>query len=149
LNNWNANMGNSVQFSIRLLLMATAAIAAVLAAAKPKPTWQSCLAMESLAVFFASIAVMAVVKCRGGLRVFWIAAATPASIAAVTYFIYACIAGMSSMMMDSSETLLMIAGGTRFSLPVIWCVSLANGMICWAVWAMVWMGKKEERANDG
>ena len=129
------------QFSIRLLLLATAAIAAAVAAASAEPSWQSCIALEFLAVLFASVAVMAACRSRGAFRVFWIAAAVPASGAAATYFIYGCIAGMSSMMMDPDETLVMILGGLRLALPVVWCISLANGALCSIVYAMVWAAK--------
>jgi hypothetical protein len=126
------------QFSIRLLLTATAAIAAAIAAVVAEPTWQSCLALEFLGVFFASIAVIAAFKSHGTLRVFWIAAAVPATGGAATYFVYGCLAGASSMMMEPGDTLMMVVGGVRIALPVLWCMSLANGLLCglvsWAVW---------------
>jgi len=107
------------QFSIRQLLIATAAIAAALAAASAEASWQSCLALEFLGILFASIAIIAAFKSHGAFRVFWIAAAVPASGGAAVYLVYGCIAGMSSIMMAPDETLVMILGGLRLALPVL------------------------------
>ncbi|HWB13511.1 MAG TPA: hypothetical protein VG826_30075 [Pirellulales bacterium] len=126
------------QFSIRLLLVVTAAIAAAVAAVAAEPAWQSCLALEFLAMLFASIAVIAATKSHGAFRVFWIAVAVPASGGAATYFVYGCLAGASAMMLDPGDALVMVLGGVRVALPAIWCLSLANGfvcgLVCWAVW---------------
>jgi hypothetical protein len=130
------------QFSIRLMLIATAAIAAAVAAASAEVSWQSCLALEFLGLLFASIAVIAAVKSRGALRVFWIAAAVPAGGGAAIYFFYACLAGASSMMTDPDETLVMVAGGVRIALPVLWCLSLANGLLCGLIYGVIWPGPR-------
>ncbi|HEV3340673.1 MAG TPA: hypothetical protein VG125_09960 [Pirellulales bacterium] len=89
-----ADMPSRFQFSIRLLLIATAVIAAAVAAVAAEPTWQSCLALEFLSLVFASIAILAAFKSQGSLRVFWVAAAVPAGGGAATFFVYGCIAGL-------------------------------------------------------
>ena len=62
----------------------------------------------------------------------------PAAGGAATYFLYGCLAGASSMMMEPGDKLVMVVGGLRLALPVLWCLSLANGLFCglvyWAVW---------------
>jgi hypothetical protein len=133
------------QFSIRLMLVATAAIAAAVGAALPEPSWQSCLALEFLAFFFASIGVMAAFKSRGAFRVFWIAATTPASGGAAVYFFYGCLAGASSIMTEPAETLVMVTGGMRVALPVLWCFSLANGALCGLIYCLIWSRSPEPR----
>ena len=134
-------MPGRIQFSIRLLLLATAAIAAAFAAASPEPTWQSCVALEFLAIVFASIAVTAALKSRGGARVFWFAAAAPALGAATTHLVFACIATASASFTEPEDSLLMVASGLRVSLPVIWCLSLANGFVCCLVHGLAWPSK--------
>jgi hypothetical protein len=128
------------QFSIRLLLIVTAAVAAAVGAVVAEPSWQSCLALEFVAVLFASIAVVAAFKSKGVFRVFWVAAAVPTSAATGTYFVYGCLATASSMMIDPAEALVMATSGLRVALPVLWCLSLANGLLCGLVYRAVWSG---------
>jgi hypothetical protein len=134
------------QFSLRVMFVATAATAAAIAAALPEPSWQSCLALEFLAFFFASIGVMAAFKSRGAFRVFWIAATTPASGGAAVYFFYGCLAGLSSIMTEPGETLVMVTGGMRVALPVLWCFSLANGFLCCLLYWLLWPRPAEPRS---
>jgi hypothetical protein len=70
------------------------------------------------------------------LRVFWGGAAVPAAGAAATYFVYACLA-CASAMIEPAEALVMVASGVRVSLPVIWCLSLANGLLCALVYGLL------------
>ncbi|HVX15507.1 MAG TPA: hypothetical protein VHC22_30245 [Pirellulales bacterium] len=145
-------MGRGFQFSIRLLLIATAAIGAAVAAVAAETSWKSCLALEFLGILFASIAILAACKSHGALRVFWIAATVPATGGAAIYFFYGCVAGGSSMLTEPADTLVMILGGLRIALPVIWCLSLANGVACALVWSAIRSGKddpEEPRTNDG
>lgn len=130
-----------LQYSIRSLLIATAVVAAAVAAVVAEPTWQSCVALEFLGVFSASITIIAACKSRGAFRVCWIAAALPLTGGAAIYFVYGCLAGLSSMMMEPGETLVMICGGLRVALPVLWCLSLANGLLCGLVYRASWPGR--------
>ena len=127
------------QFSIRLMLIATAAIAAAIAAVLAEPSWQSCLALEFLGFFFASIAIVAAIKSRGALRVFWAAAAVPAAGGTAPSFIYGLLAASTaSSFADPDEAFMMITSGLRLTFPVLWCFCLANGLLCGLIYELLW-----------
>jgi|SRR5215469_89699 len=69
-------MAGRFQFSIRFLLVATAAVAAGVAAIRAfEPTAASILAINCLTVLFATAAILAVTQTSGKVRTFWIGTA--------------------------------------------------------------------------
>ncbi|HVX16295.1 MAG TPA: hypothetical protein VHC22_34230 [Pirellulales bacterium] len=78
------------QFSIRVMLVATASVAAVVGAMVAEPSPWSCLALGSLSVLFASVSIMTACMSTGRFRAFWTWTAVPAFLGAVgvSIFIY-------------------------------------------------------------
>src|SRR5581483_6454480 len=140
--------GDRFQFSIRLLLITTAAVAAAVAAVAAEPSWQSCLALLFLGFFFASIAVVAAFKSRGALRVFWAAAAVPAAGGTAPSFIYGLLAASTaSSFTEPDNAFMMITSGLRLTFPLLWCFCLANGFLCGLIYWLLWSRPPEPRRD--
>ena len=118
-------MADRLQSSIRIILAATAAVGAVLAAAVAKPSFQAAFAINGLTMGLATGAIVAVIETKGRLQAFWAGTAVVLVYALV-------IAGWSSH-------LFYIHIATGLAYPVnfygdshflwcFWCVAPINGL---------------------
>jgi hypothetical protein len=130
------------QFPIRLLLVATAAVAVAVWTFVAKPSPESIVATDLVGILTASICVLASLQSTNQLRVFWLGAAMSATVGAVVaiqelnpivYFLY--------MPIDSE--LEVIARRIRISLLAAWCLAPSNGVLCVFVHWLVWPRSRE------
>jgi len=113
------------QFSIRMLLVATAAVAVAVAAGRAQSSFQSAFVINGLTVAFNTAAIVAVMQTSGKVRTFWVGTAAvlcPAS----------CMAGLSSMALfflitSASPYSPQGFGDNRF-FWLLWCAALVNGL---------------------
>lgn len=68
-------MAGCFQFSIRFLLVATAAVAAGVAAFRLEPSLIAVVALDSVALFFATTAIVGVRQTVGRVQAFWMGTA--------------------------------------------------------------------------
>lgn len=131
------------QFSIRTILVATAAVAGAVAATNVKSGLVAVLAWGSIASFLCSLATIAATMTSGRLRAFWIGAAIPAT-AAVVFAVHVCSSIMvdslsyDSLDVDMEPYFRLCLLELRAGLPIVWCVALTNGAACvfahWLIW---------------
>jgi hypothetical protein len=125
------------QFSIRLMLVATAAVAAAMAAYRAEHSWQGRLAINGLTVFSATAAILGVIQTSGKLRAFWLGAAFVLIITAVRAF-------------DELDQL----GWFQSGAPILesesiawmfWCASPVNGLLVLLLHWLFWPRPPEPR----
>jgi hypothetical protein len=111
-------------FSIRSLLVATAAVAAAVGAVTTEPSWQSCLALEGLSLWFSTAGITAALNSRGPKKSFWICAAVPTTVVAGTFVLV-----VLEDHLDSFDDLEQAAKWMRVTFPIVWGFSFASGII--------------------
>lgn len=132
-----------LQFSVRSLMVATAAVAAAVAALVAEPSWASLAAMLELSTLFAALAVVFGVRSNGRAKVFWIGAAVPAGLAAI----YACwqlggvVYGWIDFQMLHEKPNHIHVGSARIGLTVLWCLAPINGLLCVVIHWLIWPKK--------
>ena len=113
------------QFSIRLMLVVTAAVAAALAAVCAERSFQSAFAINGLTVAFTTAAIVAVIQTRARMQSFWagtVVVLVPTSILACwsSVWLWMCIEAGSDLLQSSHTQY-------RF-LWLFWCVAPINGL---------------------
>lgn len=129
-------MANRFQFSIRRLVAATAAIAGSAGAVVARPSWQSLVAMEGMALFFITSAAIAARHASGAMRAFWIGCLMSFGMAAIV-----ASAGLPWFLIWDLLTngkieqagLALIAESLEIPLAAFWCAAPANGLIAAAI----------------
>jgi hypothetical protein len=106
------------QFSIRFLLVATAAVAAGAATAHAEPSKVTMLATQFLSLVFGTGAVIGVYQTTGAVRVFWIGTAI----------------ALCPAVFQSAHGPLFVFGdvGGAMAYPSVWplwCVAPINGLV--------------------
>ncbi|HWB10316.1 MAG TPA: hypothetical protein VG826_13885 [Pirellulales bacterium] len=135
------------QFSIRLMLVATAAVAMGAGAVTTPLGWHSLPVLLLLGIAFASIAVMGAVSTQGRPRAFWIGFALAAGLAAIlaTAMVFGVIIDLvESDRWDEFGSSRLIKA-TRLSMSVLWCAGLLNGFFCVLVHRLIWPRPPEPR----
>jgi hypothetical protein len=139
-----SNGAKPLQFSIRLLLVATAAVAAAVGAVTAKPSWKSLVALECLTMFLATGSLIVLRQATGNRRTFWIGVTVGHSMAIV------CGGHVIPWFMpyqhglDVSQIEDYAAGAAqslRFILPAIWCAAPVNGLLCVVIHWLLWPGE--------
>jgi hypothetical protein len=113
-----------LQFSIRFLLVATVAVAVGVAAYRAEPTLKTVLAVNGLAVVYATGALVGAVLTTDKMRVFWVGAS-----AMLIYGV--AIAGLSTWQVSHlsfDASLPRAFAGPSRHLFLIWCVAPINGL---------------------
>jgi hypothetical protein len=91
-----------IQFSIRLLLVATAAIAAAVGAVAAEPSLWSMIAMTALSVIFLTVPVIACFETVGRCRAVWVGVALSLGLAAAPTI---CMLASGISLMDEDTTI--------------------------------------------
>ncbi|HVX15350.1 MAG TPA: hypothetical protein VHC22_29440 [Pirellulales bacterium] len=121
------------RFSIRHLLVATAAVAAGFAAVRIEPTWKSSLAMDCLTVVFATIALVGVLH---GMRPFWIGTAAMLCFGLIVAALSLWQVSAFLSYENGHQRSELVA--TNRCLLVVWCASPVNGLLAaslrWLIW---------------
>jgi hypothetical protein len=125
-----------LQFSIRLMLVATAAVAAGIASIRAETTAEAILAIDGLTVLFASAAILGVTQTSGKLRTFWIGTAMLLGPAA-----FFSVQSASSVWIYIGQGRLgELTGWWEVARQVwpIWCAAPVNGLLAiflhWLFW---------------
>lgn len=143
-------MAARFQFSIRLLLVATAAVAGAVAAISAEPSWQSLAGLECLTMFFATASVVAMRRTCGKVQTFWIGSAVGFSVAVVCaghvlpwfvpYQKGVDVAELRDYSAGAAQSL-------RLVLPAIWCMALVNGILAVLLQWFFFDGIRGQRCN--
>jgi hypothetical protein len=132
---YNAGMVSRFQFSIRFLLVATAAIAAGTAAVCAKPSWPSSLALGCLSVLFSTAGIVAAKQASGNLQTFWIGTAVVLALGPVFAMSFAAWFGMLMSLGPSKPPQEFMEGHAwgapllKLVLPGLWCAAPINGLV--------------------
>lgn len=132
---YNAGMASRFQFSIRFVLVATAAIAAGAAAVCAKPSWQSSLALGCLSVLFSTAGIVAAKQVDGHLQTFWIGTAVVLALGPVFAMSFAAWFGMLLSLGPTKSPKEFMEGYAwgapilKLVLPGIWCAAPVNGLV--------------------
>lgn len=123
------------QFSIRTLLVVTAAVAAVFWVITSEPGWQSFMSLVFLAIMFATVAIIVAVLTHGRLRVFWAGASAmlvSGGLVALTGVLWLQFAtGRPSVEgYEFTEKLLLLSSFLKPSVAVFWLFAPLNGLVC-------------------
>ncbi|MGH7139816.1 MAG: hypothetical protein ACREHD_29100 [Pirellulales bacterium] len=129
-------MTGRFQFSICSLFVAISAVAAIMAAVRAKPSWQSFLALEFLNMLLSTGAIVAMRHSHGELQTFWTGLTVGSIVAMYT-------AGATLMdyvpdrgVLDSDDLVMYAteaARTQRLVLPVVWCGSALAGTAAMAI----------------
>lgn len=117
------------QFSIRLMLAATAVVASAVWATDAKPS-VSTLAIFALSMVFTSVSILAYTLTTGTLRTFWLGVMVPTGTQAIaTVLLLALVLrahdGFESLSQDMSTAL-----SLRNTAIIAWCFAPINGLVC-------------------
>lgn len=118
-------MRHRLQFSIRLLLVATAAAAGGLAAVCAERSFQSAFAINGLTVAFATVAIVAVSRTRGSVQMFWVGTAVVLGMA--SYLACWSSVWLCMCMEDGTDPSMGFTIQNRF-FWVLWCAAPINGL---------------------
>lgn len=128
------------QFSLRLLLISITLVCAAMAAYRVEHSWGGRLAIHGLTWFFATASILGAMQTTGRLKAFWIGTAFVLSITAVSTFEQV----WSTLVFHTSDPYL-----HRESVDwQLWCIALANGLLCLLVYCMFWAGEPSENRNS-
>lgn len=131
-------MTSRFQFSIRFLLVATAAIGGVVAAVVARPSWRSSLALGCLSLLLSTAGVVAARRTDGPLQLFWIGTA---AVLALGPIFAASFGAWLAIIWNTPLGYEQAIGGTaldqyvwgarvlRVVLPAIWCAAPINGLV--------------------
>lgn len=122
-------MSGAFQFSIRLLLVATACIALAVAAISAKPSWPSMFALELLSVGFATISIDAAIGTTGKVRSFWIGVSVPNVLAAVLAVMAICVCYPVLDFKVSHQFFEAVVDFIRFGIVPFWLFAPLNGVL--------------------
>lgn len=121
-----------LQFSIRMMLVATGVVAAAVGAVTAQPSWRSLIALECLTLLLATASVIALRQAAGNWRTFWMGATMAHAMA------FICAGHVIPWFvpyqhgLDVAEIKDYAAGAAqslRYILPVIWCAAPLNGVL--------------------
>lgn len=126
------------QFSIRTMLVATAAVAAAMAAYRAEHTWQGRLAINGLTVLSATLAILAAIQTSGKLRAFWVGSALVLIITAARAF------------EELDELGWFLSGAPNLQSETIawmfWCAAPVNGLLAALLHWLIWPRPPESRS---
>ena len=114
-------MAGRFQFSIRFVLLATAAVAAGAAAIRTDPSWQSTLAIDCVTVLYATGALIGISQARGKMRSFWIGTSLVLTVAAIH-----AIDGITRLLTPQYSTGILLFHWVMWK---VWCAALVNGVV--------------------
>ncbi|HVX15117.1 MAG TPA: hypothetical protein VHC22_28250 [Pirellulales bacterium] len=131
-----------VQFSLRLLLVATAVVAGATATVAAKPSLVSVISTLACAVLLFSVSTLAFMKTGGTPKAFWLGMAIPTGIAAVALVVstrdFVWVASYSSALSAISDELARSRDADRLVAATAWCIAPINGALCafihWLIW---------------
>ena len=135
------------QFSIRVLLVITAAVAASLNVAVPPSSLAKMVALEALAVLFASISTTLALASPGALCGFWIGVSICAGLAAMLATVNLPLLVMVAK--DEASRAVCDFGMAELTqswvVPALWCLAPVNGLLCVFV---RWLASPRQAATD-
>jgi hypothetical protein len=138
-------MATRPQFSIRLLLMATAGIAAALGAVTAPPGWHTLPIILLAGIGYAAMSIIFAVMTKRRIRAFWIGFAVAAGLAAIVAAGVAVVRILEAVETngwhDAGDSRLLQA--TRLAMAGLWCAGVVNGAFCAVVHRLVWPRPKE------
>lgn len=133
-------MVSRFQFSIHVVLVITAMVAAIAGASVAQSPWLSVVACRALAVLFASVGILSSLAHNGRMRVFLVGATIPAVIGEIEaardfkgmlYYFQSKVGNLQS-------DLEIVADSLRISLIVTWCIASINGVACVGLHRLFW-----------
>jgi hypothetical protein len=123
------------QFSIRLMLVATAAVAAAFWVITSEPGWPSLMSLVFFAIAFATVSTIAAVCSGGRLRVFWVGASVMLivgaliAVAGVMWLPFS-VGRPSLESYEFTDRVLILSSFLRTSVAAFWLFAPFNGIIC-------------------
>ena len=129
------------QFSIRLMLVATAAVAAAVGAVTAEPSWLSLAVLEFLTIFFAAASVIVLRQATGNWRTFLIGVVVGHCMAVVAggHVIPWFVPYQHGLNVSELEDYAAgAAQSLRYILPAIWCAAPINGLLCVLIHWLIW-----------
>src|SRR5579885_2180039 len=122
------------RFSIGGIIVFLVGVAAVVSALSGGESWKSLVAVELLAILFATTSIVLAAQTTGKVRTFWLGTAVVFCLAAILAtaslpFFTFLVSRESGSADEAIQTWGRIAGDIGQLLGVFWCIAPANGLV--------------------